>query len=665
MRRDATTPSLSETALRHHRAGDLLAAQRLYRAALRQQPRDSAAHNLLGLCCYQRQDYAAAAAALRRAAALRPIAEYCRNLGMALRAAGKLEEALDAYRRALASEPAAPETHFNTGNLLAQMQRPEEAIQAFRTALRLRPDHGGSWHNLGAALIAAGRPEEAVEALRSGLEREPGRAASLHNLGLALERLRRWPGAIEAFQAALARGGVQAESALHLGHCLIRIEDWPGAAAAFASVIDTAPDRTEAWLGLGLARQAQGRPDEASDAFMRAARLRPEGWEAHYHLARLADEQHRFEDAEAAALHACALAPDDAGALTQLGNLLTAIGMPAEALACCERAIAAAPDDAEARIACARQRLMLGRLGAGWDLTDGRWRPEDRLYDEGLPLWDGQPLPDGRILVWREQGIGDEIMFASLLPELLAAGHRLSLLCDPRLRSVFARAFPTLAFHEAGAPTGELRAQIPMGDLPRLFRRDEAAFASAAQPYLKADAQRRAALHRRYDDGRPLVGLSWRSLNTATAARRSMALADMMPLLEDHRFRFVSLQYGDPARIAAEAAGLPLLVDQQVDVMGSAEDALAQVACMDLVVSTDNSTVHFAGALGVACHVMLPADADWRWMVGRSDSPWYPSLRLLRQRRAESWRQLCARLAPKLEDYAKKFHCGTRGACEK
>ncbi|MBC9207737.1 tetratricopeptide repeat protein [Roseomonas aerophila] len=665
MRQDATISSPLETALRHHRAGDLAAAERLYRAALRQRPRDSATHNLFGLCCYQRHDHAAATAALRRAVALHPAAEYCRNLGMALRAEGKLEEALAAYRRALASEPEAPETHFNTGNLLAQMRRPEEAILAFRAALRLRPTHGGSWHNLGAALIAAGRPGEAVEALRTGLEREPGQPKSLHNLGLALEQLRRWPDAIAAFRAALGLGGFQIESALHLGHCLIRMEDWRGAGEAFSVATGAAADKAEAWLGLGLARQAQGLLEEAHDAFTLAAHLRPDGWEAQYHLARLAGERHHFEEAEAAALRACALAPEEAQALTQLGNLLTATGMPERALDCYERAVAVAPEDEAARIGCARQRLMLGRLGAGWDLTSGRWRPEDQLYDEGLPLWDGQPLPEGRILIWREQGIGDEIMFASLLPELLAAGHRLSLLCDPRLRSVFARAFPTLAFHASGAPLGDLRAQIPMGDLPRLLRRDEAAFAQATQPYLRADAQLRAALRQRYDDGRPLVGLAWRSLNAASATPRSMTLADAMPLLADQRFRFVSLQYGDAAQIAAEAAGLPLLVDPQVDALSSAEDALAQVACMDCVVSIDNSTVHFAGALGVACHVMLPAVAEWRWMVGRADSPWYPSLHLSRQRRGESWREFSARVAPRLQNHAKKLRFGTRSACEK
>jgi tetratricopeptide (TPR) repeat protein len=663
MSRQAMASSPLEAALRHRRAGEFPTAEQLYRAALRQRPRDGAVHNLLGLACYQRQDYTAAAA-MRRAVALRAEAEHYRNLGMVRRAQGRLDEALAAYRRAEALQPA-PETHFNTGNLLAQMDRPEDAVPAFQAALRLRPAHAPSWHNLGAALIAAGREKEAVDILRTGLEQMPAVPTPFYNPGLALERLQQWQEAIEAFRAALAQDASHLEATLHLGHCLIRIEDWPGAEASFSQAISQAAEKVEGWLGLGLAMQAQERHEEAHRAFMQAVRLRPDGWDAYYHLARVLDQQGRWDDAEAATRRAQALAPNDAKALTQLGDLLMTLGMPEQALDCSERAVALAPDDPGARLACAGHRLMLGRLGEGWDLTSHRWRPEDRLHDGGLPLWNGQPLPEGRILVGREQGIGDEIMFASLLPELLAAVNHLTLLCEPRLRSVFARAFPTLAFREASDQTDGLRAQIPMGDLPRLLRPNEAAFAQARQPYLHAEPDRIASLRQRYGDGRPLVGLSWRRLNTATAARRSMTLADAAPLLADRRFRFVSLQYGDARKIAEEAKGLPILVDPDVDALASAEDALAQVAAMNLVISIDNSTVHFAGALGIDCHVLLPFAADWRWVVGREDTHWYSSLRLLRQQRGESWQQLSARLIPHLDNYAKKYACGTRGACEK
>jgi tetratricopeptide (TPR) repeat protein len=656
-------PSLA-AAMGHHRSGRLEEAEALYLALLRQQPRNSDAQNLLGLTRFQRQDYPGAIAAIRRAVSLRPEAEYYRNLGMALRAAGRLEQALAAYRQAAVLRPGAPETQFNMGNVLAELDRPAEAAESFRAALQARPAHAPGWQNLGAALLAARQNEAAADALREALRHQPGQPATFYNLGLALERLKRWGEAAAAFGQAETAGGARLETALHLGQCLQEIPDWPAAEAAFRRAVSLVPGSAEAWLGLGVVLQGQEQPGAAAEAFLQAARLRPDWRDAHYNLAGVLQAQGRLEAAEAALRRALALEPDDAGALNNLGNVLTHMGWPDKALELCERARALVPDDPVSRINCARQLLMLGRFGEGWDLTDMRWRAEDPRYDFGLPEWDGRPLPEGRILVWREQGIGDEVMYASLLPELLAAGHRLTLLCEPRLRPTFARCFPGVEFHGSGDPGTALRAQIPIGDLPRLLRRQEADFARAPQPYLHADPLRRAILRARYEDGRPLVGIAWHTSN-AKSGHRAVPLAEFGPLLGIPGLRFVSLQYGDPARLAAEASGLPLLVDPRVDALASAEDALAQVAAMDLVVSIDNSTVHFAGALGTRCHVMLPFDAEWRWMTQREDTPWYASLRLLRQRRGEPWGQVIARLTERLQEDAKKISGGTCEACEK
>nr|WP_237182534.1 tetratricopeptide repeat protein [Roseomonas marmotae] len=650
--------------MRHHQAGRLGEAERLYRALLRRQPRHSDAQNLLGLTRFQQEDYAGAVAAIRRAVALRPEAEYYRNLGMALRAAGRLEEALAAYGQAARLRPESPETQFNLGNLLAAMDRPAEAAEAFRAALRLRPDHAAGWQNLGAALLATGQNAAATESLRTALRQQPGQPATLYNLGLALERLARWPEAAAAFRATQEAGGARLETALHLGLCLQEMQDWSGAEAAMRQAVALAPDSADAWLGLGVVLQGLERLPAAAEAFGEAARLRP-GWrDAHYNLAGVLQRQGRLEEAEASLRLVLAGAPEDAAALSNLGNVLTHMGWPEKALEYCQRARALAPDDPVPRVNCARQLLMLGRFAEGWDLADARWRAEDPRYDFGLPPWDGRPLPEGRVLVWREQGIGDEIMFASMIPELLAAGHRLTLLCEPRLRPAFARSFPGVAFHLSGDSGTELRAQIAIGDLPRLLRRREADFARAPQPYLNADPERRARLRRRYSDGRPLVGLAWHTRNTKSG-HRSISLAEFAPLLAMEELRFVSLQYGEPGQLSAEAAGLPLLIDPEVDALSSAEDALAQVAAMDLVVSIDNSTVHFAGALGVPCHVLLPFNAEWRWMRGREDTPWYRSLRLLRQRRGEPWAAVMAALAERVGDLAKKPRIGTADACEK
>jgi ADP-heptose:LPS heptosyltransferase len=203
-----------------------------------------------------------------------------------------------------------------------------------------------------------------------------------------------------------------------------------------------------------------------------------------------------------------------------------------------------------------------------------------------------------------------------------------------------------------------------MGDLPRLLRRRESDFAAASRPYLTADPARRAALRARYADGRPLVGIAWATRNR-TALQRSMPPSALAPLLRDSGLRCVSLQYGDAAMLAEETRGLPLLIDPEVDALASIEEALAQVAAMDLVVSVDNSTVHFAGALGVPCHALLPLNAEWRWMTGRADTPWYAGVRLSRRQRGESWEAMVERVAGDLRRDAKNIQEGTCGACEK
>ncbi len=653
------------TAMRCHQEGRLPEAEGLYRALLRQQPRNSDAQNLLGLTRFQQNDFPGAVAALKRAVMLRPEAEYLRNLGMALRADGQLEAALSAYRRAAALRPDMAETQFNLGNLLSAMDRSEDAVGAFRAALAIRPDHAASWQNLGGALLALRQDAEAAAALERALALQPGQPIALYNLGLAKERQQDWRAAAAAFAAAQASGGARLEATLHLGQCLQEVQDWLAAEAAFRDAIAMAPDSAEAQLGLGIVLQGQDRTEAAAEAFTEALRLKP-GWrDAEYNRAGALHALGRQEEAVASLQRVLDAEPDDAEALTNLGNLLSHMGWPETALELCARARALAPDSPNARMSYARQLLMLGRYGEGWDLTDDRWTQGDQRFDFSLDAWDGRPLPEGRVLVWREQGIGDEIMYASMLPELLAAGHRLTLLCEPRLRPAFVRAFPQAEFFESGDRGEALRAQIPMANLPRLLRRKESDFAAAAgRPYLTADPERRARLRARYADGRPLVGIAWKTRNTLSG-HRSMPLAALAPLLGDAGLRCVSLQYGDAAELAAEAQGLPLLVDPEVDSLASIEDALAQVAAMDFVVSIDNSTVHFAGALGVPCRVLLPFDAEWRWMMRREDTPWYASVRLLRQRRGERWEAMMMRVAPELRRFAKNIETGTCSACEK
>ncbi len=239
-------------------------------------------------------------------------------------------------------------------------------------------------------------------------------------------------------------------------------------------------------------------------------------------------------------------------------------------------------------------------------------------------------------------------MFAGLLPDVLRAGNPCILECDNRLLPLFARSFPgvTVVSRPAETQSVGFAAQIPSGSLPRLFRPGHASFQAATSPYLIADTSQRLALRARYHDGRPLIGLAWKTKSRKSGHLRSIALPAFAPLFSNNHLKFVSLQYGNHVDLQAEAqsAGMPLLIDPHVDQLSNMDLFAAQIAAMDLVIAIDNSTAHLAGALGVPVWLLLPLVPDWRWQLTREDSPWYPSMRIFRQQRISEWNPVLERV---------------------
>jgi hypothetical protein len=271
--------------------------------------------------------------------------------------------------------------------------------------------------------------------------------------------------------------------------------------------------------------------------------------------------------------------------------------------------------------------------------------------------WNGRRDPAGRLLVWNEQGVGDELMFLSLLPEL-ARETSLLVECDSRLLALFRRSLPSIEFvarppDRSGVPAWpvDIAAQCPAGSLMRHLRPDLASFAQGGA-YLTPDPERRAALERRYGGDRLRVGVSWHTTAPNAGLRRQLALSTLLPLLRHPGAGFVSLQYGDhAAEIAALAGqGVELLQDPAIDPWNDLDGWAAQIAALDLVVTIDNSTAHMAGALGVPCWVMLPHPPEWRWLLERSDCLWWPSLQLFRQSRPGDWDPVIAELTDRLAE---------------
>jgi thioredoxin-like negative regulator of GroEL len=404
---------------------------------------------------------------------------------------------------------------------------------------------------------------------------------------------------------------------------------------------------------LGMIAYQDGRLEAAVDMIRQAIAINKDEAAYYSNLGTVLQAQGGLDEAAACYERALALKPGLAEVHTNLGNILKTQGKADDSVACHERALALQPGLAEAHYNLGLVQLLKGDFPSGWRNFEWRWRTKEhctpmRAYPQ--PLWSGEKLACGRLLIWREQGVGDEIMFAGLIPDVSRSGNRCLLECERRLKPLFARSFPGIEVvsgrfcgndpgkDAANNPELDIAAHLPSGSLPRLFRANFAAFAATTSPYLIAEPVARERFRARYSDGRRLAGLAWHT-NRKAGRNRCIDLALFAPLFARTDIRWVSLQYGDHDALRSEVtvAGAPVFIDGSVDQFSDIDLFAAQVAAMDLVLTIDNSTAHLAGALGVPTWVLLPFAPDWRWLQAGEDSLWYPTLRLFRQPQRGAW----------------------------
>jgi tetratricopeptide (TPR) repeat protein len=513
------------------------------------------------------------------------------------------------------------------------------------------------WRSARAAMISvllgsalgrhrAGHFAEAERIYRQILAIDPGHADSLHLWGMIAHQAGLHDLAAERIAAAIAINGHVAPYHLNLGTIFHSQNMLDEAVACYERALALRPDFAEAHYNLGNARQLQGQLDPSAACYLQALTSHPGLADAHHQMGNVRHSQDRLNDAVECYERAMALNPNLAEAHYNLGHVLHLLDRLDEAMACYERALAVRPDYGQAHFGVALAQLFGGDFAAGWRNYESRWQSEDHgtpMRPYCLPRWTGKTLASGRLLIWGEQGIGDEIMFAGLIPEVVRADNRCVLDCDPRLQPLFARSFPGVEVvarpAAEDAPELDIRAHAPCGSLPGFFRTCRSAFAASTSPYLFADPAEVEGFRAKYRDGRRLVGLAWHTNSAKTGRIRSIDLASLSPLFVQPGVRWVCLQYGDHDALAAEAAQAraPLLVDRAVDQFVDIDRFAAQVAAMEMVVTIDNSTAHLAGALGVRVLLLLPFSADWRWLAEGDESLWYPSMRLFRQAKADDW----------------------------
>ncbi len=497
----------------------------------------------------------------------------------------------------------------------------------------------------GVKLQIAGERSAAERLYRQVLEADPHRADALHLLGLVEYENGNFQRSIDLIQQAISIDSGRASFYMDLGTAFRALGQLRQAAESYIQSLRLNPRCAEAYVNLGNAFKDGQQFDDALGCYRQAIALKPGLIGAHQNLGNALRLMGRHEEALAAYRKAFDLDPGRAATHYNLASLMNDLGALDEALDHCRKALELGIDSPDQVLFLQGLiELVRGDLAVGWEHYERRWGSPDhdtprRTYAQ--PQWTGGKLPHGNLFVWGEQGIGDEIMFAGLLPDVLRTGNRCILECDRRLQPLFGRSFPGILVvsRPADEKTLDIAAHIPSGSLPRLFRSCHSAFQATAAPYLVPDAALRQTLRARYSDGRPLVGLAWKTKSKKSGHLRSIDLAAFAPLFSGGQLQVVNLQYGDADELAAEAkaGGISLVVDRGVDQFADLDLFAAQIAAMDLVITIDNSTAHLAGALGVPVWLLLPFVPDWRWQLNREDSPWYPSMRIFRQQKVMEW----------------------------
>lgn len=505
--------------------------------------------------------------------------------------------------------------------------RYDDARALCATILARHPNHVDALHIHGLADVKSGDLDSALRHLQRAVKLKPDLASAQLNLAFAWEKAGQWTRRAEALKAAL------------------RLT--PGSVSIAGDI--------------ALSYRNAGRLDEAVSWYEKTLKMDPSHHDARVGLGIALMHQGKIDAADAAYQHVLSAAPNHADATANLAILRDMQGRPHDVLSLLDRCLAANPEHADIHTHRALAYLARGRFPEGWQEYAWRFKRAGAKTRHALfpfPYWQGEPLSGRRLLVWTEQGPGDELLLGTMLNDVIAAGASCVVVCSSRIVPLFQRSFPAaevMTAETAVAALAELRIdwQASLSHLGQYLRPDFASFANSG-PYLKADPSRTAELRARYRAqaaDRPLVGIAWHSANPEAAAYKSATLKDFAPVLSDRRVQCVSLQYGNVDKSLGSVRAIaahPVIHDRAVDPLTDMDLFAAQVAAMDRVVTVSNTTVHVAGALGVPCLVFLPASYGriWYWFLERQDSPWYSSLRLLRQARDESWAAAIARGTP-------------------
>ncbi|MDR6449572.1 tetratricopeptide (TPR) repeat protein [Paraburkholderia terricola] len=563
---------------------------------------------------------------------------------------GQLDAAEPFYREALALDPSHVDALHYFGVLQHQRGNHEVAARLMNEALKLDRTDAACWSNRGLVAAALGHLDEAMICYDQALQIQPDFADARSNFGVALQAQGSFDEAVEQYRLALASNPGMVDAHLNLGTVLSKLARYDEALACYRDALSFDPESAEAHFNAGNAYNARGDREAAIASFEQALALRPHYAEAHINLGSLIGKLGDYAGAESHYRRAVEFKPNPTN-LVCLGGSLGAQGRLDEEEGFYREALQLAPDHADAHQNLAWLLLKRGDYKQGWAEFTQRWRKRDyeAIAIPGVPEWRGEPLEGRRLLIVGEQGFGDHFQFLRFARVLEQLGATVDIRVREPLLPLLER---TPGVHRAfsGQPEEPYDFWVPMMSVPSNIGLELSAI-PAEVPYLFADKAKTKAWRKRVNAGdrsKRKVGLAWAGSSTFGNDRyRSAELADLSALSSLKNVAWHALQKGPAHAQLADAPAAFRAHDFTAD-LHDFDDTAALIMNLDLVITVDTAVAHLAAALGKPVWTLLPANSDWRWLEARSDSPWYPGMKLFRQTTLGDWAPVVKQVSEEL-----------------
>lgn len=578
-------------AVQKHGSGQLEQAEKLYQQVLQTVPNHPAALHSLAMIASGRGKYDMAIEFASKAIKEMPeIPQFYNTLGVAFKEAGKLQEAVDACKQAISLNPDYVEAYNNLANILQSQGRQDEAVENYKHVVRLKPNVAEVYYNLGIVLNKQGHSAEAIENYK---------------------------------QAVRLKG-----------------------------------DFAEAYYSLGNILRAQGRQDEAIENYKKAVRLKPDFFKACNILGEMLNERRRYAETIELFKRFLQLRPDYSDAYNNMGVTLMKQGHYDEAIENYRQSLKLNPESIEAHRNIGMLFLLTKRFKQGWEEYEWRHKSANNICQ---PYWDGSSFEDKRLLVHCEQGMGDSFQFVRYLPMVKERGGTV-IFGDRKPILAVLRQFPgidELAEVAPGAkPNINFDYHVLLLSLPGIFETTLETI-PAEVPYLYAEPEKAQYWKNLFVRDGFKVGIVWAGGGVLGAGAyglkkeydRSCSVEDFAPLARIDGVRLYGLQKG---KRAEDVDNLPedIALTNFGEHFEDFADTVAAIENLDLIISIDTAVAHLAGAMGKPVWTLLPFAPDWRWMLDRQDCPWYPTMKLFRQRKPDDWREVFARVEKELQKLA-------------